>query len=84
MITGLDKRTSAFAQSLQIQAQKAERLHDTQAWSTLVNGSNECSNCSSVHIQPLPAGTQRVKVNVLLEGAVSAGLVYLASIAKPP
>ena len=80
VMTGLDNATSLFAQSLQIQAQTAETLHDVQMWRTLVNGSDECSNCSSVRIQPLPVGTQRVKVNVLLEGAVAVGLLYLATI----
>ena len=83
VMTGLDSTTSVYAESLQIQAQTAETLHDTQTWRTLVNGSSECSNCSSIAIQPVPTGTDRIKVNVILEGAAAAGLLYLASIQSP-
>ena len=82
-MTGLDNTISVYARSLQIQAQTVDTLHDTQTWRTLVNGSSECANCSSVAIQPVPAGTDRIKVNVILEGAAAAGLLYLASVQSP-
>ena len=83
VVTGVDNVTSLFAQSMQIQAQTYDFSFNPGAWRTLANGSSQCSKCASIDIEPIPVGTQRFKVDVVLQSATVVGLLYLASIKLP-
>lgn len=81
VMTGLDHKTSVFTQSLNMQAQTLDVDKNTRVWRTLDRGTSQCTDCSSLSIEPLPIGTQRVKVDVVLKAATAVGLLYLASVA---
>ena len=80
VLTGPDSRTSVFARSLGIQAQAFNMVKGMQVWETLKGGTNECENCSSVSVQPVPQGTKRVMVCVLLEAMSTAALLYVEKV----
>ena len=80
VVTSLDNKTSVFAQRLEVEAQTADGAFGTQIWRTLVNGSSGCENCSSVDLAPFPIAAKRIKVDVVLPAAVTAGVVWLASV----
>ena len=75
-----DGRTPLKAQSLEIQAQKAEMMGDTQVWSTLNAGDNQCTNCATVEILNIPDETQRIKTHVEVKSGTANGLLFLASV----
>ena len=68
------------ASSLSIQAQINRPMYGVDIWETLPGGSNDCCDCASVGIQPLPAGTQRIHIDAVLGESQSAGQIYLTSI----
>ena len=82
VVTGLDNASCVFVQSLVIQAQSYSTMWDTQIWRTLNNGVNQCTECASIGIGPVPVGTQRIKVNIVLKDATEV-LLYLASVVSP-
>ena len=78
-LVGLGNSSGIFAQSLDINAQTAETAFNTPIWHTLVNGSRECENCSSVGLSPSPRGAKRIKVDVVLPPNIKVALLWLAS-----
>ena len=82
VMTGLDHKTSVFAEFLNIQSQVYDTSKNYATWRSLPNGNDNCHNCASVQIQPIPAGTQRIRVDVVLNTVKAAGLLYLATIAS--
>ena len=49
-------------------------------YAQVVNGTSECSNCSSIALQPFPLKARRIKVHVVFPAAMTSGILYLASI----
>ncbi len=74
VITSVDNRTSVFATSIVVQAQRFEG-----AWRTVDNGTAECLRCSSVVLAPFPMTVSRVKVDVVMPDSTPMGLLWLAS-----
>ena len=81
VMTGLDHKTSIFTQSLNMQAQTLDVDKNTHVWRTLDRGTTQCTDCSSLAMESLPIGTQRVKVDVVMKAATAVGLLYLTSVA---
>ena len=81
VMTGLDHKSSVFTQSLNMQAQTLDVDKGMRLWRTLDHGTNQCTDCSSLALEALPIGTQRVKVDVVMKVATAVGLLYLASVA---
>ena len=79
-MTGLDGTTSIFAETLSIQTQTYQMIGNVPVWGSLPNGTDECHNCPSVDIHPIPVGTKRVVVNVVLQAATAAALMYLEAV----
>ena len=75
-----DARTPLKAQSMEILAQKAEIKGETQIWSTLNAGDDQCTNCASVEILSVPDETQRVKTHVEVKPDTANGMLFLASV----
>ena len=50
----------------------------TRAWRTLGGGVGVCEVCANVGIEPVPAGTRRVRVGVVLPAGTEAGVLWLA------
>ena len=81
VLTGPDSRTSVFAKTLELQAQAFNMVRGKPVWETLKGGTNECGNCSSVSLQPVPQGTKRVLVHVVWEAVLStAALLYVEKV----
>ncbi|MCJ1231855.1 hypothetical protein MMC12_008534 [Toensbergia leucococca] len=80
ILTGLDGTTSIFAETLSIQTQTYQMIGNVPVWGSLPNGTDECHNCPSVDIHPIPVGTKRVVVNVVLQAATAAALMYLEAV----
>ena len=78
-----DGRTPLKAQSMEIQAQKAEMKGNRQVWSTLNAGDNQCTNCASVEILDVPDETQRIQTHVEVKSDTTGGMLFLASVRVP-
>ena len=59
---------SVFAQNLTITAETYSMRSNTHAWEPMINGTNQCADCASIGILPVPEGAQRVRVDVVVEG----------------
>ena len=46
-------------------------------FAALPNGTDECTNCASVGISPIPIETRRIRILAHLPSAVSAAIIYL-------
>lgn len=75
-----DSRMLMEAQSMEIQAQKADRVGTVETWRTLNAGDSQCRHCATVGILNVPAGTQRITAHVEVMPEVVEGLLYLASV----
>ncbi len=80
VLASSDSRTPLAAQSLEIEAQTADKVGNVQAWRTLNAGDNQCSNCASVGILSVPDGTKRTKTHIEVKSGTVDGLLYLASV----
>lgn len=76
-----DSRTLMEAQSMEIQAQKADTIGNVETWRTLNAGDSQCRHCATVGILHVPAGTQRITAHVEVMPGVVNGMLYLASVA---
>lgn len=74
VITSLNKGSSLMAKSMVMQAQAYNGV-----WRTVNGGHTFCLRCSSVTLAPFPETAQRVKVDVVLQEWLPAGLLWLAS-----
>ena len=81
ILTSSDSRTLMEAQSMEIQAQKADRIGTVETWRTLNAGDSQCRHCATVGILNVPAGTQRIMAHVEVMPEVVEGLLYIASVA---
>ena len=80
ILTGQDITQSLNASSLEIQAQKSLNVHGHILWSTLPGGSSHCTECGTVSVDPVPEGTQRVALSVVvMDVGVVAGNLFLGS-----
>ena len=77
VLTDVDQRTSLFATSYVMQAQRYNATRGV--WRTEADGSNDCIDCSSLRLEPFPMTAQRVKVDVVLPESMPVGLLWLAS-----
>ena len=75
-----DARTPLKAQSMEIQAQKAEMKDNRQLWRTLNTGDNQCTNCASVEILSVPDETQRILTHIEVKSGTTNGMLFLASV----
>ena len=80
VVTTSDLNSAAFASNLKIEAQTSDILGNVETWRSLVNGTEECSNCGSIAITPAPDGTQRFEVSAVLQAGVRTGFLYITSI----
>ena len=81
VMTEADNMTSLLAESLEMQAQTYTILSNMQLWHTMIGGSAACAECSSVALQQVPIGAQRIKADVILPTATAVGLLYVVSVA---
>ena len=80
VVTTENNSTTVAAEQMDISAQTTTaQVYGTQIWRTLVNGTRECANCSSVELSPLPLGAKRIKVDVVLPAAITMGIIWLAT-----
>ena len=79
VMTTLDTRAVITVARLEITAQKRAIVHEAPLWVPVEGGKQQCSDCASVEIPTVPAGTQRVDVHVGLRKGTVAGLLYLVS-----
>ena len=81
VLTGLDNVTVFQADSLQLDALTLSTVAaPVPAWGTLPGGSVSCNGCSAVELGPVPVGTMRLKIQVVVKSMASAFL-YLATVA---
>ena len=80
LLTSLDSNTLVRAQSMEILAQTADVDGDSRFWRTLNAGSQQCSQCSTVGILSVPAGTERIRGHVELKPQAEEGILYLTSV----
>lgn len=81
ILTSADSRTLVEAQSMEIQAQRADVIGSVETWRTLNAGDSQCSRCATVGILKVPVGTQRITAHVEVMPEVAGVLLYLASVA---
>lgn len=79
VLTSPDQGSSMYARKMQIKAQGYEKAFNTQLWRSLANGTTNCHQCTSLDLTPLPEGTKRIKVDIMMSGrgVISGGLLYL-------
>lgn len=65
---------------LDITAQIADMMGNTQMWRTLNAGDSQCTNCASVGLLSIPGETQRIKTHVEVKPGTVNGLLFLASV----
>ena len=77
IMTTQDSHVTQFVQSLRIMAQVA--INTPSQWLTL--GASQCEHCASVEMAPVPLGTRRVSVDVVLNTDAVAGILWLTELA---
>ena len=79
VLTAPDHTSSIYAWRMRIEAQRYGEAFNTHLWYTLPNGTEDCRGCASLDLKPMPEGTKRIKVDVMLSGPglISGGLLYL-------
>ena len=80
ILTDLNGRQMAVAADLGIQAQASRQIGNVPSWGTLLNGVDQCTNCSAVGLMAVPAGTQRITVQARLMPGSESALLFLASV----
>ena len=76
ILTDPESTMSVNASTLQIAAQSSREIFGAESWSTLSAGLAACSNCERLTLQPIPAGTQRIEVSVILPEIGSIANLY--------
>ena len=79
VLTGLDTGLSLNVSSLRVQAQKAINVHGHIVYQTLPGGMGFCTNCAEVSVDPVPQGTQKVTVDMILETGTQVGSLFLGA-----
>ena len=79
ILTSLDFHTSTNASSLKLQAQRAQNVQGHWNEQTLP-GSSQCTNCSSLSVDPVPDGTQSFTLEVVMAVGTTVGSILLGSI----
>lgn len=69
-----------FAQQLAVQAQSYQMIGNVPTWGTLPGGVDSCQNCASASLHPIPVGTKRVSVSVLLAAGTTIAKLYLETV----
>ncbi|KAL9118631.1 MAG: hypothetical protein Q9187_004823 [Circinaria calcarea] len=82
VLTGLGGVTSVFAKQLSMQAQSYQMIGNVPTWGTLPGGVESCQDCASTVLQPIPVGTKRVSVGVLLKTGTTIAKLYIETILK--
>ena len=79
VLTAPNHNSKTYASRMRIQAQTYGEAFHTQLWHTLPNGTERCHGCASLDLKPLPAGTKRVSVDIMLSSPslAAGGLLYL-------
>ena len=79
VLTAPDHTSSMYARRMRIRAQSYREAFHTQLWLSLPNGTESCKGCASLDLRPLPVGTKRIAVDIMLSGPglVTGGLLYL-------
>ncbi|MCJ1375112.1 hypothetical protein MMC20_006346 [Loxospora ochrophaea] len=82
VLAGPDGNTSLVASQLTISAQTKKEMYNLDMWGTMANGYQQCTQCSSIGLDQIPAGTQRIAVNARLSDLDSGtgGIMYLAEV----
>ncbi|KAI4089056.1 MAG: hypothetical protein LQ344_005627 [Seirophora lacunosa] len=81
VLTGTNMSESLFARSLRMSAQTSDALHDVRTWRSQVGGTAACADCARVWIAPVPSGTERIVLQVVLKTGAVGGLLFLSSVA---
>ena len=74
VLTGVDSKTPLNATSISLQAQSRKEIFDAVSYTTLDGGLAACTDCQSISMQSVPAGTSAFRVSVGLEEGVDAKL----------
>ena len=77
LLTSKDSKRLLDAQWIEILAQ---RHGSGGSWQTLNQGDSRCFGCSSVKLDGVPRGTERIVADVKLMPGITEGLLYLASV----
>ena len=80
ILTGLDRRQLVEAKHLEIEAQASRPIGNVLAWGTLIDGVDECDNCSTAEIMTVPTGTKRIAVKAEMMPNAQSALLFLASV----
>ena len=80
VLAAQDGHTPLKAQSLEIQAQTADKIGNSPVWRTLNAGDSQCSDCASIGILRIPEKTQRIKTHLELKPGTVTGSLFLASL----
>ncbi|MCJ1241529.1 hypothetical protein MMC14_009534 [Varicellaria rhodocarpa] len=79
ILTGPNFHTSSNASSLKLQAQRLQNFHGK--WNTqMLPGSSQCTDCSSLSVDPVPDGTQSFTLEVVMAVGTTVGTLLLGSI----
>ncbi|MCJ1253538.1 hypothetical protein MMC24_001350 [Lignoscripta atroalba] len=85
VMTGLDITKKEFAAELLIQAQVIETYNNINRWRGLRGGTNECKDCASIGLSPVPEEAQMIRVDVILkQSTVEGAFLYFAQIIETP
>ena len=66
LLTETDLSGPATASTLQIAAEAKEELFGAVSWRTLPDGLTACSDCDQITLNPVPQGTDRIHIRVVL------------------
>ena len=80
ILSAPDLHTSVKASSFRIRAQRSQNVHGHVDWQTLPGGLSQCTDCSSLEINPVPDGTQSIALDIVMAAGVKAGTLLLGSI----
>ena len=79
VLTTADSLTMVNAKHFSMQAQKATRLGNIPLWRQLRLGDKECEDCSSLGLDDLPTGTERIQLDLQLGTGTGPVKLYLGS-----
>ncbi|KAL8768691.1 MAG: hypothetical protein Q9209_005109 [Squamulea sp. 1 TL-2023] len=81
VLTGQNISESIFATSFRVSAQTSDTSYNVRTWRSQVGGTAACTDCAQISIARVPAKTQRIVVDIVLDAAAEGGWLFLSQMA---
>ena len=79
VLTKPDHKSTMYAKEVKVQAQTFDERYQTRIWRTVKDGRLDCKKCPQWGPKPMPVGTRRLHVDVMLSpmDLMEGGFMYI-------